>query len=486
VFRLLLGRADAREPSFAADEVALWAPGAFEGFVSAGLLRAAASAAAVACDACAGDHVEEVVYVQSPPGTPLRAYLRCPEEGRVPVPLERLRRWDVDLRCLAGLAAFALDLAGGVEEVVASRVWLLGKTALRGRACDVFFCRGLTWPDGAGVVGGAARLQASARPVVLVSGAPPARETWAGDVPPVLPLSALASWDGGRLSIERARVEQAVAGGKEPKPPALAPFPTPRGATWEDVSLLVGELRLRVEVLGKRKELTFRQAGFEERRRRDAPDRLWQLLRLLAAHGGVLPWPRSSGPQRRVGSLKQNMSQLGKRLSALLLIDGKPFRDSRVTRRYEARFRIAAEEGLRFPTPAGLSWDGVGIAEVRPGVIAVTADAAGAFAVFTASDDGADDPGRWEAAVQATPLRREYDLRSLGLADEDGRPTPAGDALLAVLRGGGQVRRKPGDRAMLTLGRLLSRLMQIDTSPFAFSRAQQQWSALFEASSGVP
>jgi hypothetical protein len=302
----------------------------------------------------------------------------------------------------------------------------------------------------------------------------------------VLPLSALASWDGGRLSIDRARIEQAVAGGEEPKPPALVPFPTPRGAVWEDVSVLVGELRLRVEVLGKWRRLTFQQAGFEERRRRDVPDRLWQLLRLLATHGGVLPLPRASSPQRRGGNLKQNMSQLGKRLNALLLIDGRPFKDSRVTRRYEARFKIAAEEGLRVPTPEGLNWDGVGIVEVRPGVIVVNADGAAAFAVYTAPDAEADNPGRWEVAAQATPLRREYDLRSLGLADEDGRPTPAGDALLAVLRGSGKVERKQSDGAMLTLGGLLSQLMQIDTSPFAFSRAQQEWSALFEASSSVP
>ena len=53
------------------------------------------------------------------------------------------------------------------------------------------------------------------------------------------------------------------------------------------------------------------------------------------------------------------MSQLGKRLAALLLIDGSPFKDTRETYRYEARFKISAEEGVRFPTPEGLTWDGV-------------------------------------------------------------------------------------------------------------------------------
>jgi hypothetical protein len=180
------------------------------------------------------------------------------------------------------------------------------------------------------------------------------------------------------------------------------------------------------------------------------------------------------------------MNQLGKRLNALLLIGGTPFKNTRVLKRYETRFRIAAEGGLRFPTPGGLNWDGVGIAEVRPGVIVVNADAAGAFGIYTARDAEADTPGRWEAAVQATTLQREYDLRSLGLADADGRPTPAGDALLAVLRGGGKVVRKPSDKGMLALGRLLSDLMQIDTSPFQFTLARQEWSALFAVASVVP
>jgi hypothetical protein len=485
-FRLLLGRADDRVALYANDEVARWAPGVFEAFVSAGLLRAAANAAAVVCDACAGDHVEEVVFVQSPPGTPLRAYVWCPEAGRVTVPLERLRCWEVDLRCLARLLAEALDTAGGTEEVVTSRVWLLGKATLGGRACDIFFCRGLTWADGGDVVGRAAQLQASVRPVVLVPGDPPDCGIWAGDVPSVLPLTAVASWDGARLLVDRAPMEQAVARGKKSAPPALSAFPTPRGAAWEAVRIVVGEHHLRVEVLGKRKQFTFREAGFEERRRGNTPDRLWQLLRLLALHGGVLPLHNPKYRGQRGGSLKQDMSQLGRRLSALLLIDGPPFKDSRVVKRYETRFRIAAEEGLRFPTPEGLNWDGVSVVEVRPGVIVVRADMGRACGIYTAPDAEAGTPGRWEAAVQATTLEREYDLRSLGLADEDGRPTPAGDALIAVLRGDGKVERNGRDKPMLALGDLLTKLMQIDNSPFQFSQSQQKWSALFEASSKVP
>ena len=39
---------------------------------------------------------------------------------------------------------------------------------------------------------------------------------------------------------------------------------------------------------------------------------------------------------------------------------------------------------------------------------------------------------------------------------------------------------------MLALGRRLSDLIQIDTSPFQFSPGRKTWSALFDASSTTP
>lgn len=262
-------------------------------------------------------------------------------------------------------------------------------------------------------------------------------------------------------------------------------FPTPNGATWDNVCIWMSDQRIRVEVLGKRKEFTFQEAGFEEKRRGNVPDRLWILLRQFAVHGGILPANISSLPEQVRTNLKQNVSQLGKRLVELFVIDGKPFKDTHVTRRYETRFKIFAEEGLHFPTPDGLTWDGVSIAEVRTGVITVRADAVDTHGVYNPPNAEEESPGRWEAVVQTGALTREYDLRSLGLADEESNFTPVGEAFLAVLRGGGKIQRKNKDKSMLSLGRHLCDLMQINASPFQFSKAQQIWSALFEASSSV-
>jgi hypothetical protein len=83
-------------------------------------------------------------------------------------------------------------------------------------------------------------------------------------------------------------------------------------------------------------------------------------------------------------------------------------------------------------------------------------------------------------------LSREYDLRTLGLARANGRLSPAGEALLAVLRSSGKVRREKSDQGMLTLSRRLCDLLELDRPPFQFSASQRMWSALFEASSVVP
>src|SRR5262249_18389953 len=154
---------------------------------------------------------------------------------------------------------------------------------------------------------------------------------------------------------------------------------------------------LNIDVRGKRQTFTFQQAGFEDGRQKTTPDRLWRLLHVFALHGGIIPFnsPKLDKPNR--DNLKQNVSKLGKRLTALLLIEGSPFKDSRGSRRYETRFKAVAGEGVRFPTPAGVTWDKVTFTEVRRGVIVVSVEEPEVFAVFSPSDEEVE-PGHWEPA----------------------------------------------------------------------------------------
>jgi hypothetical protein len=484
LLRLIWARADALQPLFTWDEVSAWPAGALAHLLALGLLRPGANAASVVCDACGEGHVGEVLFLDTPGGEP-RAYVHCPEAGRARVPLERLRRWEVHFPGLATAVAAALGTAGEVEEILPGRIWLLGRIALDGRPREVFLARGLLWPDAAEAVGKATRLLASSRPVVLVGGDLPPAQIWRGDPPRILPLSALLCGDGEKLTADVTVL--AATSGKSRARASAAPcsFPTPVGATWEDVRLKVGEHRIHLDVRGRRKTFTFQEAGFVDRRKGNAPDRLWRLLRVFALHGGVIP-VSGRGLDRRVhDNLKQNVNRLGHQLRALLLIDGSPFKDSRRSRRYETRFKITAEEGVRFPTPVGITWDNVALTEVRPGVIVVSVETAETFAAYSLPDEEGGGRGRWEAAQRPGELAREYELHTLGLADDDSQPDAQGEALIAVLRAGGKVQRPPTDRAMLTLGKRLCHLMQLQDSPFQFSRERQTWSALFDASSSV-
>jgi hypothetical protein len=448
-----------------------------------GLLRAAGNAAAVVCDSCGGDHVEEVSWAGSPPGAEPRAYIFCPEAGRVRVPLDRLRRWEIDFSGLASAVSAALGTAGQVEEIFPGRIWLLGRITLASQPREVFLARGLLWSDRTETVGKAARLLASPRPVVLVPGTMPPTDVWRGDAPQVLPLSALLSCQGAVLVPDLAFLAGAVGRGRRRGTVTARSFPTPTGATWEDVRLTVGELRLDIDVRGKRKTFTFQEAGFVDRRKGCAPDMLWQLLRVLALHGGVLPF---GGRNRREGNkLSKNIYKLACRLRALLVIDGNPFKDSRQSRRYETRFKVAAEEGVRFPTPEGAGWDNVALTEIRPGVIVAAVEIAETFPAYSIPDSEGGGPGRWEAAERTGELVREYELRTLGLADDNGRPDARGEALIAVLRAGGKVQRPERDSAMLGLCKRLSDLLQLQDTPFQFFHGWQTWSALFDASSTV-
>lgn len=202
----VLERADAREAAFTAEEVAGWPSGLAGRLLGLGLLKEGTAAGAVPCDACGGDHVEEPVWLASPAGAPPRAFITCPDAGRVPVPPERLLRWEVDFGRLATITARALGVTGTVAVVVGSRLWRLGKVTLTGHRREVFLARGLAWPDAAEVIAKAPRLAAGVRPVVLVAGRLPRSAAWPSAVP-LLSLDTVLSWEGDEPTFDRVLLE---------------------------------------------------------------------------------------------------------------------------------------------------------------------------------------------------------------------------------------------------------------------------------------
>jgi hypothetical protein len=117
--QFIVERARANAGLFTADEVAAWPAGLLDELVCAGVLSPEKPAQSISCDACGDDHVETVQYVESPPNTGLRAYIPCPQVGRVPVLLSQLRRWRIGASAIdLGVTLAGENQALSVLEVV--------------------------------------------------------------------------------------------------------------------------------------------------------------------------------------------------------------------------------------------------------------------------------------------------------------------------------------------------------------------------------
>jgi hypothetical protein len=281
----------------------------------------------------------------------------------------------VDFPGLADAAARALDLAGELEEVVPGRIWYLGKATMAGRSREVFLAQGLTWANAPRVLGGCGRLNAARAAVVFVPGAEPQTEIWKGDPPSVVSMKTVAGLGSdGQLELDRNHLESILSEGRRKAPiKAQKSFPTPAGAKWRDIMMTVTDTHVTVEANRKSREFSFAEAGFEERRKKGAPDCIWVLLKVFGMRGGVLPFTDHVLDLSTRINLKQYVTVVRKRLRALIPgIDSDPIPYDKDERCYRTAFKIASQEMLRFPTPEGTSWAKMSITLLREDAIRIT------------------------------------------------------------------------------------------------------------------
>jgi hypothetical protein len=198
-------RADLEVPVFTGDEVRRLPATTRRLLESRSLIRPSENLQVIECDACGEGHVEEVVILTEPTGSQPRAYISCPEAGRVSVDLESLQQWSVDLDVVARTVATALDLCDRIVSIRPGRVWLLGTRKLDGRTRDVFFVRGITWPDSRQLLESAARLASSSCPVILCLNRFPNDPEWQNRERVVFSL-AEPSWLGGEQTVLLDRI----------------------------------------------------------------------------------------------------------------------------------------------------------------------------------------------------------------------------------------------------------------------------------------
>lgn len=482
---LVWGRSDVEPATFDGDEFADIRGGEIDRLSRAGLVCPVVNVRCVPCDACSEHHLEEVTYIQSPPGSPIRAYINCPENGRIAVPLERLKQWAVDFEGLAKATASGLDLAGQIEDIIPGRLWSLGKATIGRRSRDIFLARGATWFDAPDVFGACQRLNASRGALMFVPGDMPSQGSWIGDPPAVVHLKLVANLEGEHLVFDRDHLESLLTEDRRKAPiKAQESFPTPPGTQWADVMAWVTDSSITIEAKRLNRTFSFQAAGFEEKRKGGVPDASWALLKVFAMNGGVIPYDGTGLEHKVRTNLKQYVAELRKRLQALIPgVDGNPIPYDRGERCYRMAFRIATQDGVKFPVPSGTEWPHVTITLVGTDTIRITVPSTERFAASAYAEESGSDVHQWDAAERESELERGYDLRILGLTDEDGRPDARGQALIDVLRADGALTRPADDDAMLDLCGVLTKLMDgIDSSPFDFASGSQTWVALFEVS----
>ncbi len=130
----------------------------------------------------------------------------------------------------------------------------------------------------------------------------------------------LGEYDGRRISCYLTTEGETES--KADRPATRRRFPTPAGACWADVLIrIVSDTAAVIEVKGTNEPRNYIEMGFEDRKSRK-PDRLWRLLKGLAAHRGATA-KRSDVPVPDWPAAKKRAQELNKALKEMFGIEGR-------------------------------------------------------------------------------------------------------------------------------------------------------------------
>ena len=189
------------EPLFDEVYVRHWSDNVFEPLCRAGVLQQAEAADYFICPFCDSGHAEEIIAWDTPAGVQ-RLAIPCPENGRVLLSPEQLRRWTVSLDRLIHLLAAGLGITDQPAEVEPRRLWRLGKVNWQGAIRDVLFARGF---DVRCVLSSPPDLERYPNAIVLLPHAETSRVNWKHPAPVVVSLPEVAT-----LGIDRIEFKHSV------------------------------------------------------------------------------------------------------------------------------------------------------------------------------------------------------------------------------------------------------------------------------------
>ncbi|MFM8574255.1 MAG: hypothetical protein ACKOAU_21860 [Pirellula sp.] len=185
--RFLLPLVDTESLLIRQEHTCRWPEDVLQRLLDAGFLQVTNDAATIRCPEC-GEHTEEVYCQESDAGPP-RFYIHCPVTWRVEIAPDARRQWRVSVPNLVETVSQTMNLKGSPKELLAGRLWRMGRTLWNGTSRDVVFARGLLWNDSQQVRSAIARCS---KPILITSRQLKTKIPWR-NAPLALSLDLIAS-----------------------------------------------------------------------------------------------------------------------------------------------------------------------------------------------------------------------------------------------------------------------------------------------------
>jgi|GEM_PF-2536725 len=313
------------------EELPDWPEGAHQALVDLRLLKRETNERGLVCDEC-----EEACWLEPTRTTDahgqdvlVQACLQGRDVGLLVFDPSRLVAWRLDLEGLAAGVGAALNLDDSVEEVEPGWAWEIGRAEIVGRTKRVYLASGLGGSPGEPRWSRLRRRLPPEDLLIFVPARVPAQV--AGDDPAVVRLAGLIEIAEGGLQIAPDRLARALSrrgsvaavseGARAPATHRAAP-----GSRWNQVKVwLVNGDTVRVELPGRAPQgFTAAELGLvHQRSTARQQTKGWQILSALCNGNGTCSW--RAGGCASFGAFKVQVSELGRRLGAVIGIGGSPF-----------------------------------------------------------------------------------------------------------------------------------------------------------------
>jgi hypothetical protein len=205
--------------------------------LAAGMLQELSPAKSLACAECAEAPFRDVIYTETADGLS-RALFPCPHCGLYDVPLDRLRRWQIDCGALMAFIGRSLSVTGSSSERIPRRLWRIGRLQRDAVTTAVWFGLHLGRRDAAEMI---TRAQVAAPALLLV----PSRMPRAGLSEGVVAgsLRELTCWSEGGLGWDEDRLTELLTACGPVSRSGRKAVPTRRKTRATDIEALVVELK---------------------------------------------------------------------------------------------------------------------------------------------------------------------------------------------------------------------------------------------------